>query len=459
MNDSSSKSTEKEPMTRHMTGQTKRRTVRLSDLKMNTDRYCHRQHEELDEKVLEPLMDSLVLEGLRQPVTIYTDSQGNEILIGGHRRVSGLRFLARRNQSGFSEDMEIEAIEIIGATAQDHLVQSVSDNENRKNLSPAERLRTTKRLHDAGVEVRRAARALGVSDSTYQRDLGLVKHPWMYQHIEDDSVAHTVADKLIVAATKAGRLKELKEDLDAWVADKKRELKDKARRYKAETGKDIKPSELMVKNKMPKFLIDHWLNLIKEGRRFDDEAEWDFAGSIDGGRLQIPSVSMDITKTSAENLAKLAARLSQLIKQITPLALEKYQLEQSRKVNAGPVAPWDFSLLREWGMVETATKLEERFNRQMAETVDGEEAPDHFAEGERDEHDLAADMELPGQEEDGEATEAPGAGASAVEMPSVSPPATPVSEASAAAPAADAVPAAAKKRESAQAVKKGANKS
>ena len=65
------------------------------------------------------------------------------------------------------------------------------------------------------MQVERAARALGASVKTYERDLLIAGHPWMFQHVIDDSVAPTPAFKLLAQAKEVGRLAELKEDLDA----------------------------------------------------------------------------------------------------------------------------------------------------------------------------------------------------------------------------------------------------
>jgi transposase-like protein len=288
--------TEKEILACATAATTRQCTVRLDELKLLPERYCHREDDELKPENLELFMDSLILEkGIQVAVVYSMDAQLQKFLTAGHRRVIGARTLADRNQPGFTHDMEIKAIEVLNATPLDLLIGSVSDNENRKSPSPTRRLRTVKALHDAGAEVKRAARALGVADQTYQRDLQIVQYGWMYQHVEDGSIAPTVANRLLEAAEEMKRIKEVKEDRDEWIAAKKKELKDKARQYKADTnGKELRPAELQVKNHMLKRLVDHWIECIQARHPFDDKVEWDFPSSIDkDGRLQVSALNAD----------------------------------------------------------------------------------------------------------------------------------------------------------------------
>ena len=247
---------------RATSAETRRTNVRLSDLKKDTDRYFHRPSAALEEKDLDSLLKSLTLEGLQVPVEFFRDGVGTAYLTKGHRRVAACRILAGRNTPGFTEDMEVEAIEVLGATPQDLLVRSVADNEVRLNLDRVGRIRVAKKLHDAGVEVERAARALAVSIKTYERDLLIAEHGWMFQHVIDDSIAPTPAYVLLAKAKEVQRLPELKEDLDAWVAREKQKIRERGRRLKAQQNKDLRPGDKMVKKFLTNHLVAHWLELL-----------------------------------------------------------------------------------------------------------------------------------------------------------------------------------------------------
>lgn len=383
-----------ELLERAMAATSRRCTVPLNEFSMLPERYCHRPEEELSPEKLELFLDSLVLEGgVRVPVVFFTDAQKNKVLISGHRRIQGCKILVERNEPHFTAEMSIEAIEMLGASPLDLLVHSVSDNENRQNLSPVSRLQTVKKLHDAGVEVKRAARALGVSDSTYSRDLKLVKQAWLYQHVQDHCITTNHATKLLNEAEKVNRVKELREDLDAWIAEKKKENKEKERRLKAEGSKEQKPAE--VKNQI-KELVEHWVSLIKEKRPFDGEAEWDFVASIsEDGKLQIGSLNLKLSEAKAENVMKVLAKMSQLTKRLTPIAQERLQIERQREQVKTPTAPYDFELLRQIDP-DMAKKMEEKYRLKLQKAPDGEEDVGSSKVEERTETDLASTIELPG---------------------------------------------------------------
>src|SRR5262245_37518440 len=65
-------------------------TLPLNEFVLKPELYCHRDQEELKNRDrLKPLMDSLIVEGLRTPVEFFRDEAGNAIPTRGHRRISG----------------------------------------------------------------------------------------------------------------------------------------------------------------------------------------------------------------------------------------------------------------------------------------------------------------------------------------------------------------------------------
>jgi hypothetical protein len=310
--------------------------------------------------------------------------------------VAACRILAGRNTTGFTADMEVEAFEVLDATPQDLLVRSVMDNQIRLNLDRIGRIQVAKKLHDAGVEVSRAAYALGVSTKSYERDLLIARHTWMFQHVIDDSIAPTPAVKLLAAAEKAGRLGELKEDLDAWIAEQKRQIREMEKARKAQQNKELRPQEKQVRRRLTEHLVEHWLELLARGRRFDEDAQWNFGAGIDPdtGKLKISSVSLDLAKAPAADLALLTSKLSLLVKQLGPYVQKRWQEEQVQR-GVAPAGLLDLDYLRGLGLSEMADQLEGRF-RQAAEP-DGEADPARAAGAERAERDLSGEVALPGE--------------------------------------------------------------
>src|SRR5260370_14390092 len=79
-------------------------TVPLNEFVLKPELYCHRDPEDLTNRDrLLPLMDSLTVEGLLNPVEIFRDPDGKPVVTKGHRRISAMRQLAKKKSAGFTE--------------------------------------------------------------------------------------------------------------------------------------------------------------------------------------------------------------------------------------------------------------------------------------------------------------------------------------------------------------------
>src|SRR3954463_6268352 len=96
--------------------ETRPATIRLSEFLLKPEVYSHRDPEDLtDRDRLKPLMDSLVTEGLQNPVEFYRDAGGRPVPTKGHRRISAMLQLASENTPGFAPDMAVPAVEVLDA--------------------------------------------------------------------------------------------------------------------------------------------------------------------------------------------------------------------------------------------------------------------------------------------------------------------------------------------------------
>ena len=112
--------------------------VRLDQIGQRPELYCHRDPEALSDAKLKLFAEQLIREGLQVPIEVVDEPAGAPkpyTLLKGYRRVGGLHLAARMNTPGFTPDMEIPAFRVLDATPQDLVARSVSDNENRQNLS------------------------------------------------------------------------------------------------------------------------------------------------------------------------------------------------------------------------------------------------------------------------------------------------------------------------------------
>jgi hypothetical protein len=275
-------------------------TVPLNSLVLKAATYCHRDLEELEDRDrLSALKDSLTVEGQLTAVEFFRDSDGKPVVTRGHRRISALRQLAKENRAGFTHDMPVEAVEVIGASELDLLCRSVSDNAIRQDYTLGERIRAAKRLHDAGVEAGRAARALNLGAKQFGRDLRIAQHEWMLVHVEQDHIGHTAACDLLEAAAAAERVTDLETHLDEWVAAKQQEVGQK-KKVKSLLGKD---------------LTDHWGALLEKKEPLDDNVvrRAQFQADIDadanritvGGSLNLLNAPLSALEDAEAKLAAM----------------------------------------------------------------------------------------------------------------------------------------------------------
>lgn len=369
-------------------------TVRLNELVMLPELFCHRGPKGLDEASVADLFDSLTMEGLQVPVEFYVDPENRKVLTKGHRRVTACRILARENTPHFSEDMEIPAIEVHDAPLKDLVVRSVADNMKRKTLDNVGRLFAVRALHTNGVAVKRGAVALGVSEQSYKRDLSIVENEWMLGHVLDDRIAPTHAASILQATDKTKRTDEVRADIAIWVARVEAEIQKRVRYQKERNLQELPEADRQVKKYLTNDLLKHWLALIEAGKSFDDKPAWGFRAGIDPktNELFVGSFKVDLAKESPKNLARMMSQLSQLNKDLLPI-VKKRKAEEDKAEPMLLEKAFDLQFLRDQGLADYADEFEEE--REVAKAKDGEEDPTHGAVEERVETDLVSSIELP----------------------------------------------------------------
>jgi hypothetical protein len=119
--------------------------VPLNELVLQPERYSHRDPVELtDRDRLEPLMNSLIVDGQLDAIEYFIGPHGEKVVDRGNRRISAMRMLGADNVPNFTATMPVKAEEVVNAKPTDLLVRSVMDNMNRKTLSSVEQIRAAK---------------------------------------------------------------------------------------------------------------------------------------------------------------------------------------------------------------------------------------------------------------------------------------------------------------------------
>jgi hypothetical protein len=146
---------------------------------------------------------------------------------------------------------------------------------------------------------------------------------------------------------------------------------------------------------MNRFLIDHWKDLLKNHKRFDEDAQWTFNAGIvpESEELRIKPVTLNLATASLDQLAKVAGKLSLVTKQMIPYIQKAREKESgAERTPAAVAAAYDIEFLRGLGLEQVADDLEAQ-TRQDNEP-DGEELPQEQP-AERQEQDLTKEVKLP----------------------------------------------------------------
>jgi hypothetical protein len=233
--------------------------VRLDQLILIPERFCHRDPQELtDPARLRPLADAIFARGgIQVPIEFFIDGQGQKVVDAGHRRTAASRLLAQENKPGYTLDMEVPAIEVVGASQQELLLRSVSDNCNRLTLTQTDRIRAAKTLADNGIKKEDAATAFGVSVTQLRRDLIIAEHPWMFDLVIKNAITPSSASRLLEVAVAENQIGQLQADFTAWVAETEKKIE------VAKRAKKLTVAQQLVRTYVTSALLDHWVAQMK----------------------------------------------------------------------------------------------------------------------------------------------------------------------------------------------------
>lgn len=334
-------------------------TVPLDEFVLMPELYCPRDPLELtDDTRQETLMNSLTVEGQLSAVEFFRRDDGKPVPTRGHRRITAMRRLAERNTPGFTPKMPVQAIEVLGATPQDLLCRAVADN-NRNNYTVIERIRAAKTLHDGGVETKRAAYALIISEKQYLRDLRIAQCPSMFDYVVAEDIGATQASELLEAAEIFGRIPQLLEHFDKWVEETKKQIRHRASR-EGKAGKTVK-----IKAALTKPLVDHWIDLLRGNQPLDDRLSAPSEAGIvnidpDHNTVTFKETAIDLLKVPLPVLATRLAELKSSAQVMLGYLKKRFVVEGSE----GPQAmareeghQLDLSFLRDEGLDELADSL------------------------------------------------------------------------------------------------------
>jgi hypothetical protein len=324
--------------------------IQLSQLVADHEReFCHRLGDALTPENLTPLTENLVSEGPQVPLTVHdpgqTDARGQRVyvLIGGFRRFHALQKAIREHldTANIHPEMEVDAVEVVRGQAQsetdfhrDLLIRSVAENEQRKSFTIEEKLAIVKQFEESKVPAPRAASALAMSQTQFDRFRVVVSVPWLHRHVLDNNLGMTDAAELIGLGKKHDWVEEFREDFDRWAAQK-RELIEQERQELAKVGKKLAGSAEFVKKFVDRKLIGHWSRLIEQKRRFGGQPQFQFGIAIDKEKktIIVPGRTFRSGELSAADFETMIGELQDAVEELVPLLRERQVIEQARQLS------------------------------------------------------------------------------------------------------------------------------
>ena len=279
------------------------------------------------------LIESVKVHGLLEPPLIARGKDGKWRLICGHRRIAVLYILADRGVAGFSLEMEVQCLEVLDASDLDLLTRSILDNELGKKLEPKERLVAVKKLDAAGASKKEIAATVGASEKSIARDLLVVGNARILQHVLADNLLPTVAAAIIAVATPKGRVDEFLDHFDSHVLKTTGAIEEDDRRAKLERGKGLKPSQMLVANRLEPHVVRGWIDALAKGKPLTEERDLGIEATFDKkSAVATIKVKVDARNDAVGHIARVASQISQVAKHLAAFAQKRNELE-------GPMGP------------------------------------------------------------------------------------------------------------------------
>jgi len=343
----------KKPVSRSAKSTSVSRRVRLSQIATDSERdYCHRLGDSLKANNLADLADSLVAEGQQTPLTVYDSGRRDGdavvyILVGGFRRFHALHNAIAGNLdvTRIHVNMEIDVTEVVRGEdqtdaefAQDLLVRSVTENEQRKHFTTEEKLEIVKRYKTFGISEPRAASSLLMSETQYRRFVSVSKHDWLHKYVITNCIGMSSAAELIQAADKKHRVREFKEDFDAWVAQQRTRI-EQERQTLAKVGKKLSTSAAQIKNRLSSKLTQHWLRCIENGHRFNNQVGLRFGIHVDSdkGMIFMPSTQLKVNELCASDFEIMIGELEDTVRKFIPMLRTCRMVEQVTDISEADI--------------------------------------------------------------------------------------------------------------------------
>ena len=301
--------------------------VLLAQLVIVADRnFCHRDDDYLKPDRMESITTSVVQEGLSTSIVVYDTGETKLIdgkslplygIVSGHRRYNAMcRAIDDHLSPEYHAEMEVPVVVMVRGEGQsteefDHdvLTRSVMENTQHSPLGALDRLSIVEDMEALKLPKPRAASALAISLSQYERDARLVRNPTFLAAVRKRHIGQTDAANLLEVAEKENRVQHLVNEFTSWVREKELELEHEKAQLK-NLGKELTGSGLDLKKYLNPGALKLWQSAVKEGKSFREVTpEFFFGVVVDPLKkmLDSPKLSMDLSEARSVQIETVIA--------------------------------------------------------------------------------------------------------------------------------------------------------
>lgn len=301
---------------------------------------------------IEPVTHSLVQEGCATSLVVYdtgkttlVNDQQSKLygLVSGHRRHEAMKKAIEDNldPERFHDRMEVPVVLMVPGEDQseesfhqDLLARSVLENEQRLKHSQTERLAIVAQFEAAKMPKPRAASALAISTTQYERDVRIVRLPWLHGAVKKQQIGATDAATLAETAEKKNRLEQFRREFAIWVSEKESQL-ERERTEQKKLGRELKGAAAQIKKYLDGATVKAWVKALNEGTSLIDTAgDFTFGVVVDDDKktIEISRVNQPFDKLTSADLKTMIAEMQLGVRKLVPVMRSLQVREQAVEV-------------------------------------------------------------------------------------------------------------------------------
>ena len=195
------------------------------------------------------------------------------------------------------------------------LARSMTTNESGVKLDPEERLLAIQKLDSAGAIEKEIAVIANVSEKQIERELRVVRNPRVLDHVLKHNLLPSIAASIVEVAK--GRLNEFLDYFDQWALAKADRIEAEDLRAKQETGRGLKPAQMVVASRLEAHVVQGWKDALAKGKPLVEEKELGFEATFNKkSAVATIKVKVDARNDSVEHLARIAGQVPQVAKHL-----------------------------------------------------------------------------------------------------------------------------------------------